>query len=73
MKRTIETKDRRNRLHMVHMIPFSKIKDTYEGKRILKKDACGKPTVAVIFNGATMIAVCKDCLGKMKAVVNNIE
>jgi hypothetical protein len=55
------------------MIPFSKIKDTYEGKRILKKDACDKETVAVIVNGATMIAVCKDCLGKMKTVVNNIE
>lgn len=58
---------------MIHMVPFSKIDDNYEGKRILRTDACGNPTVAVIFNGATMIAVCKDCLGKMKAVANNIE
>lgn len=58
---------------MIVMVPFSKINNDYEGKRILRKDACGKPTVAVIYNGATMIAVCKDCLGKMKTVVNNIE
>ena len=58
---------------MVRIVPFKDIDDNYEGKRILRQDQCNKKTVAVIFNGATMIPVCKDCLGKMKAVVNNIE
>lgn len=58
---------------MVYIVPFKEIDDNYAGKQILKKDACGKESVAVIANGATRIAVCKDCLGKMKAVINNIE
>lgn len=55
------------------MVPFSKIDDNYEGKRILRMDQCGKQSVAVIFNGATMIPICKDCLGNMKAVANDIK
>lgn len=58
---------------MVYMIPFDRIDDNYEGKRILRKDQCNKPTVAVIYNGATMIALCKDCLRNMKAVANDIK
>ena len=57
---------------MVEIYPYNFIDKKYPGKGILKQDACQKPTVAVIYNGATMIPLCKDCLSKMNKEMKNL-
>jgi len=51
---------------------YSKIDNKYLGKKILAKDSCGKETIGVIYNGATMIPLCKDCISKIKIETDNL-
>ena len=57
---------------MVGIIPYNDY-DDYKGKRIIRKDACKKPTVAIFSNGATMIPLCKDCLDKLQIDISKIN
>lgn len=62
---------------MIEIIPYSQVEKKYLGKGVLKQDACRKRTVAIVYNGATMIPLCEDCLKRMnkemESIVGEIE
>ena len=58
---------------MTRLILYKDMDSNYAGKQILKNDSCGKKTVAVIVNKATMIALCEDCLENFKTIIENRE
>lgn len=57
---------------MVEIIPYKSIDNEYQGKKILHQDCCRKETVAVLYNGATMIPLCKDCLSRIDKDIRKI-
>lgn len=57
----------------VRIIDFNSIPDTYDGKTVISKDICRKPTVAIIKNGACMIPLCKKCFIRLKKDIEKIK
>lgn len=58
---------------MVEIKDFKMVSKNYKGVNVIKIDACKKPTVALISNGATMIPLCEDCFRKFKKEIENIK
>jgi len=57
---------------MVGIKLYNLIDNNYQGKKVLKQDCCHKDTVAVLYNGATMIPLCKDCLSRINKDIMKI-